>query len=260
VKALALVLAAALTLSVLGCGDDGERSKPTTPQRVETSDFAPTPSDAPVPARDAPVVASLGDSITAGSPLWDPDREIRAQRPDAINPQSQYQYWAQALLKARVRFRNCGVLGERTDEIAERLDRCARGAKVLVVQGGINDIAQGRPPDEAARNLDAMVRRGQDAGLDVVLVEILPWNNGFPDAVEPIARLNALIAGIGRRRGVPVLPFHATLEDPRTPGHMRADETLDGDHPNVIGYRKLGEVVAATPVIRALARSAGPSG
>ena len=36
-----------------------------------------------------------------------------------------------------------GVYGERTDEIAQRLDECAAGAEVLVVQGGINDIAQG---------------------------------------------------------------------------------------------------------------------
>ena len=74
---------------------------------------------------------------------------------------ARYEYWA-ALADPRLRFRNCGVFGERTDEIAERLEPCAAGAEVLVVQGGINDIAQslagpveGRfaAVDEAAANL-----------------------------------------------------------------------------------------------------------
>jgi lysophospholipase L1-like esterase len=254
--------AALLALAATGCGS-GSRDSPTSApptQRTETAPFAPTPSDAPVPKRGAPVVAALGDSITAGSPLWDPNPDVRGERPDAMNPQSQYEYWANADLRGRVRFRNCGVFGERTEQIAKRLDRCARGAKVLVVQGGINDIAQGAPVAEAAGNLDAMVRRGRDKNLDVVLVEVLPWTNGFPDAVEPINDLNRRIAAIGRRRGVAVLPFYSALENPGSPGTMRANDTLDGDHPSVPGYRKLGNLVAAAPAIRDLARSRGPAG
>src|SRR5262245_36975420 len=99
----------------------------------------------------------------AGSPDWDPDPAVRAsiRRPD---PQSQWQHWA-AAVDPRLELRNCGVYGERTDEIARRLDRCAAGADVLLVQGGINDIAQGRPVETAADNLRAMVRRGRELGL-----------------------------------------------------------------------------------------------
>jgi lysophospholipase L1-like esterase len=42
-------------------------------------------------------------------------------------------------------------------------------------------------------------------------------------------------------RGVELLPFHDALEDPAVPGTMRADLTIDGDHPSVAGYRLLGE-------------------
>jgi lysophospholipase L1-like esterase len=125
-----------------------------------------------------------------------------------------------------------------------RLDECARGADMLVVQGGINDIAQGRPVEDAARDLRAMVRRGKELGLRVALVDVLPWNNGWPGAEPQIRLLNALIAELGREEGVPVLPFHDTLEDPDRPGRMHADWTSDGDHPSVEGYRRLGEVVA----------------
>ena len=184
------------------------------------------------------IVAALGDSITAGSPAWDPDPAVRAQigAPDA---ESQYEHWA-ALRDPRLRFRNCGIYGQRTDEIAARLEPCAEGADVLIVQGGINDIAQRQPVEPAAKNLRAMVKRGGELGLLVVVAEVLPWNNGYPAAEAPIRRLNALIARIG----APVLPFHDTLEDPERPGRMREEWTSDGDHPSVEGYRLLGNVVA----------------
>ena len=125
-----------------------------------------------------------------------------------------------------------------------RLDDCARDADMLVVQGGINDIAQGRSVEDAARHLRTMVRRGKELGLRVALIDVLPWNNGWPEAEPQIRRLNALIAELAHDESVPLLPFHDTLEDPDRPGRMRAEWTSDGDHPSVEGYRKLGEVVA----------------
>jgi lysophospholipase L1-like esterase len=125
-----------------------------------------------------------------------------------------------------------------------RLGDCVRGAKLLVVQGGINDIAQRRPVADAAANLRAMVRRGKELGLRVAIVDVLPWNNGWPDAEPEIRWLNALIAQLARDEGIPHLPFHDTLEDPDRPGRMRAEWTSDGDHPSVEGYRRLGELVA----------------
>lgn len=189
----------------------------------------------------ASLVAALGDSITAGSPLWDPAPQVRAQIGSALDERSQYEYWAARRL--RVTFRNCGVFGERTDQIALRLDACARGARYLIVQGGINDIAQGRSVVDAARDLEAMVRRARALGLLVELVQILPWNNGYPAAAKPIEQLNGLIAQIGARERVPVLAFYHALEDPRAPGRMRAELTIDGNHPSVAGYRILGGLV-----------------
>ncbi len=184
------------------------------------------------------LVAALGDSITAGSPGWDPDPAVRAQIHDP-DPASQYEHWA-AVRDERLSFRNCGIYGQRTDEIAQRLEACAAGADVLIVQGGINDIAQRRPVEPAAETIRAMVERGRALGLRVLIADVLPWNNGYPAAEEPIRRLNALI----RELDVPVLPFHDTLEDPDRPGRMREEWTSDGDHPSVEGYRLLGEVVA----------------
>ena len=84
---------------------------------------------------------------------------------------------------------------------------------MLVVQGGINDIAQGRPVEPAAENLRAMVRRGRELGLAVLLADVLPWNNGWPDAEAAIRNLNELVRGVATDESVPLLPFHDTLED-----------------------------------------------
>jgi lysophospholipase L1-like esterase len=185
------------------------------------------------------VVVALGDSITEGSPEYDPRR--------GGEETSQWEYWA-ARRDPRLVFRNCGVYGERTDEIQRRLGGCSAGADVLVVQGGINDIVQGRPAEEAAANLREMVRRGKELGLRVALADVLPWNNGWPDAEPAIRRLNELIRAIARDEAVPLLPFHDTLEDPERPGRMKQEWAhADGDHPSVAGYRRLGEVAFTLP-------------
>jgi lysophospholipase L1-like esterase len=192
------------------------------------------------------LVVALGDSITAGSPGYDPDPEQRSLRGFGADEQSQWEYWA-AAKDPRLEFRNCGVYGQRTDEIAARLDACAEGADILVVQGGINDIAQGRSVEDAASNLRQMLRRGRDRNLRVALADVLPWNNGYPRAEKKIRRLNALIAGICVQEHVPLLPFHDTLEHTVAPGRMRLEWTSDGDHPSVEGYRLLGERAFRVP-------------
>ncbi len=216
----------ALAVAAAGCGGSGPSTGEKTPGTI--------------------LVAALGDSITSGSPGYDPDHDRGKLLGFGTNVQSQWEYWAQRA-DPRLRFRNCGVYGERTDEIAKRLDACAKGADVLVVQGGINDLAQGSLVTAAAANLRAMVKRGKKLGLRVAIANVLPWNNGYPAADPKIRELNRLIASIGRVEGVPVLPFYETLEDPDHPGRMKGIWTADGDHPSVEGYRRLGEIAFRLP-------------
>jgi len=185
------------------------------------------------------IVACLGDSITAGSPLWDPDPVVRARigEPDE---RSQWQWWA-AQTAPGLDFRNHGVYGERTDQIAARFDGAVEGAELLIVQGGINDVVQGRPVEEAARNLAGMIERGRGVGLQVAVADVLPWNNGDARAAQDIAHLNQLVRALADGLGVPLLPFHDTLADPRQPHRMRDEWTDDGAHPSVEGHRLLGE-------------------
>lgn len=222
----ATICAAAVTLVLAGCGG-------------ATTDRGTTEA-----ATRGTLVAGLGDSITAGSPLWDPDPATRAGIGPAATPESQYEHWVAEALDGEVRFRNCGVFGERTDEIARRLDTCIEGVDRIIIQGGINDIAQGRPVTDAAAEIEDMVSRARAAGTRPILVDVLPWNNGYPDAAPAIDELNRLIDEIGAEADVPVVAFYDSLEDPRAAGRMADEWTIDGDHPSVEGYRRLGLLVA----------------
>ncbi len=91
------------------------------------------------------------------------------------------------------------------------------------------------------------MRWAKEWGIPVLLTDVLPWNKGWPGAEAPIRRLNELIRRIGEEEDVPVLPFHDTLEDPQTPGRIRAEWTTDLNHPNVEGYRRLGETAFRLP-------------
>ena len=226
---VSLVLGAAAALAAGGCGG-GAKTKSVQASRPANTIF----------------VAALGDSVTAGSPGFDPSHARAKLLGFGEDPQSQWEYWA-ARRDPRLVFRNCGVYGERTDEIARRLLACQRGADVLVVQGGINDIAQGMPVAVAARNLRRMVERGKALGLRVEVTELIPWNNGYPDAAPKILALNRLIDATGKAEHVRVLPFYSVLDDPKHPGRMADAWTADGDQPSVEGYRRLGELAFRLP-------------
>lgn len=231
---LALLLPA---LAGCGGGEDADRGTPTGTGAVTTP-----VTTSPDREGRAVLVAALGDSITAGSPRWDPDPAVRELIGDRLDRRSQWGYWLERR-EPGVRVRNCGVPGERTDEIAQRLEDCARGAEILIVQGGVNDLAQGRPAADAADDLRSMIRRGKELGLRVATVEVLPWNNGYPAAVPAIDDLNRRIRALARAEGVPVSPWYAALEDPRAPDRMRPQLTEDGDHPTAEGYRLLAQRV-----------------
>jgi lysophospholipase L1-like esterase len=182
------------------------------------------------------VVACLGDSITEGSPFWD-------ARTRSGDPTAPWEHWA-GLRFPGLELRNFGIWGERTDEIAVRFDEAVDGADAFVVQGGINDIAQGRPIEPAAETLQRLLERGLALGLAVAVCDVLPWNGGGPGAADSIRALNGRI----RAFGLPLLPFHDTLADPADERRMKDEWTHeDRDHPSRAGYRRLGELAFRWP-------------
>jgi len=193
----------------------------------------------PTDAEPKLVVTALGDSITSGAPLWDPDPSVR-ERAESTDERNQWMYWAQVKHPYLV-FRNHGVNTQETSEIAERLEDAVEGADALVIQGGVNDLVHGKSGVRALENLDSMVFRAQALDLRVVIAELIP-NDNFDEILPGIAEMNSGLRAIAANRGVPLLRFHAALDSPDRPGRIRPGCTDDGNHPNVDGHRRLGEL------------------
>ncbi len=109
----------------------------------------------------------------------------------------------------------------------------SRGADVVVLQGGVNDLVQGFSPEKAVRNIREMVGRVKAAGLSPLLANLLPVNRRRQLLVDKITRLNDLIRELARDENVAVVDFFGLLEDPAGSDRMPARWTADGIHPSV---------------------------
>lgn len=184
-------------------------------------------------AADERVIVALGDSLTAGFGV----------APDEAWP---------ALIETRIRregypYRvvNAGVSGDTSAGGLRRVDWVLRARpEIAVVALGANDGLRGQEPGETRANLDAIVRRLQDAGVRVLLAGMrLPPNYG----AERAGAFAAVFADVARRGRVPLMPF---LLD-----GVAADPGLnlaDGLHPNAAGHRVIAERV--WPFLRPLLR------
>ncbi len=193
----------------------------------------------PAPRDTRPVIVALGDSLSAGYPGWDPDAEARRRLP-RVDERSQYEFWLQQRYPQFL-IRNCGVSGQRTDQYQPRLRACAEGAAGVILQGGTNDLAQGRTVDAVLANLAALAKVILYFRLDVALVQVPPVNGAAPDLPEKILALNGGIRRLGRQLGVPVFDWYRVAADRK--GRFDASLTPDGIHPTVAGYERFAKAI-----------------
>jgi acyl-CoA thioesterase-1 len=189
---------------------------------------------APVAGAGAePVVAALGDSLTAGLGV----------AADEAYP---------ALLQARLRregyaYRvvNAGVSGDTTAGGLRRVDWVLRSRpEVVIVALGANDGLRGLPAAATRANLVAIVDRLKAAGVRVLLAGMrMPPNYGEAYTRE-FARMFSEVA---RQTGVPLMPFllDGVAANPRL-------NQADGIHPNAAGHRIVADHVwsALRPLLR----------
>ncbi len=194
------------------------------------------------------VIVALGDSTTAGTPLF--QSPVEAPPDGAGDVRSQYAYW---LMQARPDWHvlNCGVNRERSAQIAARFDRdvLANHPAAVVIIAGVNDVYEGRDADAVERELTAMYDRAARAGLPVIAGSILPYNTATPDANRRMHEINAWIAGGATR--TPGLWFADTRGAAAAPDNPdRLAGSPDGLHPDIEGYRRMAEALA--PVLAAI--------
>lgn len=195
-------------------------------------------------------IVALGDSTTAGTPGFQSPVEAP---PDGLgDPASQYAYW---LIQSHPEWDvlNKGVNGERSDQIRERFERdvSALGPSVVVIIAGVNDVYQGRQPEEVTAQLLWMYERAGRAGIKVVAGTIIPYNTATADQN---AKMHAINAWIRRRaQAVPDIAFVDTRGAVAAPGKPDIlSETADQLHPTASGYRAMAEAIR--PVLERLTR------
>jgi membrane dipeptidase len=188
-----------------------------------------------------PVVVALGDSTTAGTPLF--KSPLEAPPAGSGDERSQYAYW---LMRAQPAWSvlNRGVNGERSDQIAARFDRDVlphRPAAVVII-AGVNDVYQGRPVDHVLAGLRTMYDRAAAAGIPVIAGSIVPYNTATAEQNQKMHEINAWIAAQAERD--PNITAADTRAAVATPGNRdRLAGSDDGLHPDVAGYRAMADVL-----------------
>jgi len=140
---------------------------------------------------------------------------------------------------------NRGIAGDNTFGMLERLDEViARKPKVVVIEGGVNDIAQGVPPGTILANILVMMGRVRQTcpGVKIFVMSALPAHPDSKKDYPELAGKNGVIAEldlalqreVGERGGVYVNLRAAVMDDH---GNLQPRfAAADGLHLNAAGY------------------------
>ena len=188
-------------------------------------------------------IVGLGDSTTAGTPGF--RSPLEAPPNGDGNPESQYAFW---MMRSHPEWTvlNRGVNGETAEEVRVRLPRDVLGPRpaYAIILAGVNDIFAGQRAETVERHLAAMYADVLDAGVVPVAATVLPYNSATARASGDILTLNAWIENLTKVLGILFCDTHAAVADPADSNRLRG--TPDGLHPDVAGYRAMGEVLTRT--------------
>jgi lysophospholipase L1-like esterase len=189
------------------------------------------------------IIVGMGDSTTAGTPGF--LSPVEAPPEGRGDPQSQYCYW---MMKAHPEWSllNRGVNGERSDQILSRFERdvVAERPAVVIVLAGVNDIYQGRGVESVKRSLEAMYVMAERNGIVPVAATVLPYNSAGRRERSAIREVNAWASTASRAPGRLFCDTNLAVRDKANLDLLATSP--DGLHPDVEGYRRMGEALTAS--------------
>ena len=155
------------------------------------------------PASPPKIVAMIGDSITHGG-----DWEKQLERKDVLG-------W--------------GIPGYTTGQLAWTFKDVVRehpGVKIVFLNGGINDLSLGVPPERVYDNQVKAIAWWREHGV-VPVIESTILQVDARDTNATIVSLNARLRTYCEANGVTFLDLNAVLAPE---GHLRAELSTDGTH------------------------------
>lgn len=126
--------------------------------------------------------------------------------------------------------------------------------KVVVIQIGINDIAENTGPyheDFTISNILAMVHLAKSNNIKVILASVLPashfvWRPSVTQVAEKVEHLNQKIQALAATHHVAYLDYHSRLKNKE--GGLDKNMAEDGVHPTLACYTIMAEL--AHPLIQ----------
>ncbi len=179
-------------------------------------------------------IVALGDSLTAGYGL-PPQDAFTTRLEQRLNTNG-----------LNVKVVNAGVSGDTSKGGLARIDwSVPDGTGLVIVELGANDALRGISPAETAKNLDAIIGRLKQRGIDVLLAGMLaPPSMGS----DYETAFNAIYPTLAAKHDVPLYPFFldGVAADPQL-------NQADGMHPNAAGTDVIIERLS--PMLDKLVRS-----
>ena len=187
------------------------------------------------------VLLGFGDSLTAGTPGYDPGY--------GGDERSQYGFWLLESSKSEghhsVSFVNQGVPGELAHLMHGRLERLLQQERygTVIILGGSNDIGWGYPVHAIFKTLTTLWRLASDSGARVVACTVPPIGSVFPDIQTKQRELNSLILKASKDfEGLIVIDLFSVLADSDNL-LLPSFDSGDGLHLSIQGYRQMGETI-----------------
>jgi acyl-CoA thioesterase I len=214
-KAAQLMFAAIFCALLAGCSTQTD-DRGATP--------APMPPAPPAAADLRPVIAALGDSLTAGL---------------GVDPANNYPSRLQSLVDTeRLQFRvvNAGVSGDTSAQGLNRLAAVrALNPKIVIVELGANDGLRGIPLTQTRSNLEEILQTLKSDGVQAILAGMqIPPNYG----PEYTGEFRTMYSDLASKHRVPLVPFFLD----GVAGRPELNQE-DGMHPTSEGYQRVTENV-----------------
>ncbi len=183
-------------------------------------------------------VLCIGDSHTAGFPLFDPVY--------GGNPRSSYQYWLQKNCELLVPefslvLSNQGICGQTSHEIVTRLrrelDHSQTEYNMVILWAGANDIALGYSPLDIFENIKQGVGISQEFGLNILVPTIPPMPMGWGDVVRQV---NTILTNNSSEHYY-LVDVYTVLEE--TSKLSPKYDCGDGVHLSIEGYKAVASTI-----------------
>lgn len=187
------------------------------------------------------LLMALGDSITAGTPAFRSPAEFPPS--GRGNPQSQYGYWIEKK-HPEWKLINRGIAGQTTLQILARVDDELDTFKpqAVLLMAGVNDIYRGVPAPEITGNLLNLYNHIHRRKIPVMLLTILPYRGLTDEKFERLQKINQWIKDFTGHSGAGFCDTYAVMRAAQDPRRLISSSS-DGLHPDLAGYRRMGEAV-----------------